>query len=719
VTSPPVRPPSPPHRRPRLVAAALLLAALAAPAASAAVAGRVVSATGQPVEQARVSLEEGDRHVFTDARGGFRLPEVEPPVTLHVAHARFRPVDARVEGDEAVEIVLEAKQEIYEAIVVTASRSPQGESTPPTLAASTLQPDDLPTAPATLTETVRAVPGVAENGQGGIFQVFSIRGVSRQRVLTLVSGMHVTSERRAGASTSFLDPLLIGDVEVVRGPASTWYGSGALGGVVELFPRRYHRAEVEAGWASPGDERWVAAGWGDGASSVAVAHRGADDAETADGEPLFSRFERTVASLARSWGGDERLWELTLLPSLTTGIGKPNTEYPQVRTLYPREEHLMARLSVLDAGGFRGYVWAHPSTLETEVTDAAGRELVANETFDFGLDLQHELELSRRLSGRLGVEYFGRRGVDALERRFDAAGDLVSASRTLADAEQDETAAFGSVAWRLPGATLSAGSRFTWQRQDNAGAAATDDTAWNGFVGAAVPLPAGFQITANLGTGLRFPTLSERFFTGTTGRGEIVANPDLDPERSINGDLGLAWFGDRLFLRGHLFRNEIDEYIERITLPSGARTFVNLVSGTLEGVELEGSWQPVDGWTLGLGGHRIDGEDDGGAPLADVPPDRVHLTLAAGPRAGLAGGRLGFLVRAEQRDDVDTPGDGEKAIPSALLLDASATWRLSGRLDLTLRGTNLTDETYFPSADELAVPAPGRGFGLALAWTGG
>ena len=95
----------------------------------------------------------------------------------------------------------------------------------------------------------------------------------------------------------------------------------------------------------------------------------------------------------------------------------------------------------------------------------------------------------------------------------------------------------------------------------------------------------------------------------------------------------------------------------------------------------------------------------------------VNDRLAAGPAAGLAGGRLGFQLRAEQRAAVDDPGSGEMAIPGAFLLDAAATWRLTDGLDHTLRGSNLTDETWFPSADELAVPAPGCGFGLSLAWT--
>jgi len=42
----------------------------------------------------------------------------------------------------------------------------------------------------------------------------------------------VSAERRAGASASYLDPLALEAVEVVRGPGSVAYGSDALGGIV-------------------------------------------------------------------------------------------------------------------------------------------------------------------------------------------------------------------------------------------------------------------------------------------------------------------------------------------------------------------------------------------------------------------------------------------------------------------------------------------------------
>lgn len=708
------------------LAAAVLAAASLPGAARADVAGVVVAGEARPVPQARVELVADGRVAFTDARGAFAFAGDEPPAEVRVSHPRFETASFTVTA-EAAPLVLIAKREVYDAIEVSAELG-QGVAVPPTLAIADLDPAELAAPPASLAEIVATVPGVAESGQGGAFQVFSIRGVAGQRVLTRVSGAPLHGERRAGVETSFLDPLLVGAVEVVRGPSGTYQGSGALGGVVEVFPRRRAGWSAELGGASQGDEVSAAVGWGGGPWSIAAVWRKVGDAETADGERLFSRFERLAASVERTWDGERVDWTLVVVPATTRDIGKPNTDFPRRTTLYPSEDHLLASLSGIWRGGWHTTTWLHPHAVDTRTTEADGsRALVENDAFDLGARLEREVLLAADLALRAGAEHSARRGVDATETAFDPAGRRLAVARPLAGAGQDDAAAFASLAWSLPGATLEAGARFTWLAQENggaadAGAARSDDTAWNGFAGAVVPLGGGFQATANLGTGMRWPTLSERFFSGTTGRGEVIANPDLDPERSLQADLGLAWFGRRLHLSAHAFRNEIEGFIEQVDLPApgGAdvSTFVNLGRGTIEGVEVDGFAQLAPGWMLGWGAHALSGESDAGEPLADVPADRAFATLEAAPEARLAAGRLTARLRLEHRAAIDDPGPGEKPIPDATLLSGSLAWRLRDGLTVALTGTNLTDELWLPAADDKAVPAAGRSVGLTIRWNG-
>lgn len=698
-------------RSPAPLLLALLLAA--APAA-AEITGRVTTAGGVPVEGARVQVVDGPA-VNTDRRGEFVFPEADPPALLLVTHPRFDDGAVEVPADQVgpVEVALVARQEMFDEITVSATRDAAGVFQPVSVAATSVRPEEKPSPPSTLQEVIEGVPGVAENGQGGLFQAYSVRGTAGQRVLNLLAGARLTTERRAGIAFSFVDPLLLGTVDVVRGPSSSYYGSGALGGVIQAFPARFDGTRLAAGYSSAGDESYQMAGWGDDVWNVGIAHRKAGDAETPDGERLSSRYEQWSGLIERFWQvGEDTGVELVVMPSVGSDIGKPNREYPERITLYPEEQHLVASLTARKPGTYRLNLWAHPNTLDTEVTENGAVDRVENESADFGANAQWELSLPGELSGRIGLDYFGRRGVEATERSFDPLGNLIDRSTTL-DGEEDEAAVYGALRRAFGRTTVETGARFTYIQQGNDGFDTQDDTAWAGFVGATTPLADGFELAANVGTGLRFPTLSERFFTGTTGRGEVISNVDLDPERSVSGDLGLRYFGNRLFVAGYVFRNEIDDYIERITLEPGVRTFRNLTSGTIQGVEANGFFQWSDELRLSWDGQVIDGEDDAGDALSDIPADRVSA------QADWGRGRWSLQGRIQHRFEKDEGeiGSGEQPVGSADILSAAVSYQIREGFRVSVTGDNLLDETYLPSADDQSVPAAERAIGIGLTWT--
>lgn len=693
--------------------------ALTIPVAAAAesVRGRVIAPSGLPVENARVEVAGGDVHTFSDSDGMFAIDDCPLPCTLVVTHPRFHDAVAERNSveDGSLEVALESKNAYSEQVVVTASRAGGDTFAPESVASTVIAPTERAAVPATLTELVESVPGVSENGQGGHFQVFSIRGISRQRVMTLVDGMRMTSERRAGISTSFVDPLLMGEVDVVRGPASTYYGSGALGGVVQIFPRRFDEGvAVELGYDSHGDENVQMVGWGNGTWSVGAARRHSDNDENADGEVNLYRFTQLSATIAARFEAGPRQWEVLLIPARGTNIGKPNSEFPDRRpVIYPEENHLLFRVGMTGKAGWSFQAWGHPQDLETR-TERIGESLslLETETFDFGSGVQRNWRKGR-LNGVVGAEYFGRRGVESRERIETFEDGSVERINALDGAEEDELGLFGSARWNWGSASFQSGLRMTLQRQNNAGFRSRDDEALTGFIGVVRPLGKGYELTANVGSGLRFPTLSERFFSGNTPRGGQIGNPDLDPERSLSADIGIRYFGDRLFLAGGYFRQDIDDYIERIRIDGGVRTFVNLTEGTIDGLELEGFFELDDAWRLTWGGHAIDGEAEDGTPLADIPAARVDLG------AHWSSGRFEARAEAEYRFEKDDPGDGEVPIGDALLFSASLGYEIVPGARLVLRGRNLTDESYFNSADDLAIVSPGRSVGLSFSWRPG
>ena len=255
----------------------------------------------------------------------------------------------------------------WDARVAVTAEMPEATSAPLGASSTVIALDESEGAPSTVTDLVVESPGVSQNGQGGHFQVFSVRGVSRHRVMTLVSGMRVNSERRAGASVSFVDPLLIDSVEVQRGPSTTLHGSGALGGVVQVFPRVHDGWVAQVGYDSAGDENYQVVGLGHDGWSVGLARRDAGDATAADGTPLNSQFTQYSATLERNWSAGGRSYEVLFIPTLAEDIGKANTDFPERTTRYPLERHQMLKFSIDSEKGWKLDTWVHAHDLETEV----------------------------------------------------------------------------------------------------------------------------------------------------------------------------------------------------------------------------------------------------------------------------------------------------------------------------------------------------------------
>ena len=123
-----------------------------------------------------------------------------------------------------------------------------------------LKRDDLTASMAvTLSDALRYLPGVgtvAADNRFGATEL-SIRGLSGNRVVSLIDGVPVADQFDVGAFSNAGQDWLIADsvsrIEVLRGPASTLFGSDALAGVVAVVsrePYEYLQGGKQAGQAS-------------------------------------------------------------------------------------------------------------------------------------------------------------------------------------------------------------------------------------------------------------------------------------------------------------------------------------------------------------------------------------------------------------------------------------------------------------------------------------
>ena len=96
----------------------------------------------------------------------------------------------------------------------------------------------------TLTEALSAIPGVRvsqSGGPGGNASVF-VRGTNSNQVLVLRDGMPLNDASDSSGAFNFgVDTLAdVERIEVIRGPMAALYGSGAIGGVINLISRQGH-----------------------------------------------------------------------------------------------------------------------------------------------------------------------------------------------------------------------------------------------------------------------------------------------------------------------------------------------------------------------------------------------------------------------------------------------------------------------------------------------
>ncbi|MCY1289790.1 Vitamin B12 transporter BtuB [compost metagenome] len=126
---------------------------------------------------------------------------------------------------------------------ITATRTEQPiDAVPSTVTVQTEQDIDRTNAN-NIKDLVRYEPGVSVSGTGSRFGLsgFNIRGIDGNRVLTQIDGVGVPAAFAFGpfldARRNYIDLDTVKRVEILRGPASSLYGSDAIGGAVSFITK--------------------------------------------------------------------------------------------------------------------------------------------------------------------------------------------------------------------------------------------------------------------------------------------------------------------------------------------------------------------------------------------------------------------------------------------------------------------------------------------------
>ena len=223
-----------------LSAPALLLASPSALAQT--LSGTVTNAAGRPLANATVEIEALKRVTSTNELGEFTFSNVkEGDYTLHIFASGFAHLHehAQVQSDNAEGANFVLARSAIEVIDVHATPmhlSVMESATPVSvLSGETLRRQQA----ATLGDTLEKLPGVQSNFHGNVASTPIIRGLSGPRVLITQNGLDVSDVSRVGPDHAVASEASTAkQIDVLRGPATLFFGSGAIGGVVNVVDQR-------------------------------------------------------------------------------------------------------------------------------------------------------------------------------------------------------------------------------------------------------------------------------------------------------------------------------------------------------------------------------------------------------------------------------------------------------------------------------------------------
>ncbi|MEO0438830.1 MAG: TonB-dependent receptor [Pseudomonadota bacterium] len=465
---------------------------------------------------------------------------------------------------------------------------------------------------------LQQIPGVAFSGQGGLLQSYSVRGFGRARLRTEVAGVPILTDRRAGNSVGFLPPDFVAQASVTKSASSALYGAGAMGGAVGFELKHANDTQVSLATrsndrasgltliapvfsSSSGLSSTVGSSKSGAASSthsqsrslsLGLSARRASNGVDARGTSLNTEFDQWASYLSGKQDFMSGTLNATWLVSRGSEIGKSNAQFPNQRvSSYPQDDHSVGKLEFVSDRVF-ARAYHHYQDWTTRVQRVDEREnLTSYRATTSGFIAQTPIEFFT-LGGTAGVEWLARRNVEIDDREQDL-GDGSLIVQRLVDGEEDYFGVFLDQRWEARGRSLVALARYDLvDQRESRSARSEDNDQWSGSVRFASDFGHFFGVSAELARSYRFPSLSERYFTGTTPRGEVVGNASLKPEirKSAEFSLNLQPLSrENWEFSGavSVYRSDLEDYIERIALSESTLSFDNLADASLEGFELE------------------------------------------------------------------------------------------------------------------------------------
>jgi iron complex outermembrane receptor protein len=585
-----------------------------------------------------------------------------------------------------------------------------------------------------LGETLSQELGVSASAFGAGASRPIIRGLEGARVKMLENGMAVSDV--SGLSNDHAvaaEGAVARQIEILRGPAALLYGSGAIGGLVNVVNERIPTAlepkltgQVEVRASSVDDGR-NASGTIDGSVGKFAWHvdgnarnagdykipgnRVMDDPDSASGRlPHSDTKERNAGlggSFVDSWG-----FIGASVSHLTNVYGIPSDEgskIDQKQTRYDIDSLVKAPFPGFETFKFKA---GYTDYQHAELNDENEPEVIFQ---------NHSLETRFELTHKRVAGWHGTFGVQTENTRFSALSaeggpDTVPVTRSTSNAAfLVEETDFGPV-------RFNAGGRLEHVKREPVTGVERSFNLQSGSVGAMWPFIPGYALGATLSYAQRAPSTEELYSAGPHDATVTfdIGDADFKKETSRNIELTMQKTTGLVRWKANLFRNKVSDFIYgHITgnLVDGEgnpgdelrERIFEQADATIHGAEAELEYNPTGaGWSGRVFADTSRGKLDRGGSLPLQPATRVGASTGykmGAWRAGLS------LVHAQSQDRLASFETSDTPSYNQLNANVSYTQKVGG-YDLTwfMLAKNLTNDQIRVSTSVLKdiSPLPGR-----------
>lgn len=618
--------------------------------------------------------------------------------------------------------------------------------------------------PTEVSQFLNTIPGVSTSQTGSdTAQSVNIRGLQDfGRVNVLVEGARQNFQRSGHNANGafYLEPEMLGSVDITRGPTSMIYGSGAIGGVVAfnllnaddiLRPGEYSAVRSRSSYGTNGDGRLQS-----GTAAVKVGnfdilgqanYRESNDYEDGGGNVIEDTGDRTKSNMINTRWRPAPGHQVTgtLIDFTSDFVDRPATVPATLRdTTVDNTQYTL------------GYTYSRPDTPlldfsakiyrnDTRLDQSNVTNPLAFRNFDLtteGFDINNT---SRFGTGAFKVALtYGVDGVYDTVDTFDTAG--YGSALTPGGKRSLEGAFVQSKFTIYEIIDLITAVRYDRYSLDSDVVSADGDRVSPKVTLGVTPIT-GVTLFGTYAEGYRAPSTTETLIDGAHPfpAFNLLPNPFLQPETAHNWEAGVNLKFNNVLkpndaFRGKItaFRNKIDNYIDAVYTdnahnndpndPTGCQNppgfpvcyfddtfqYANIASALLEGVELEATYDARSWFAIVTAQHINGKNEETGQDLLTVIPDRVTTTLGFRflDNRLVAGTRVS-LVESHEGGESEA-GSVYPASNSYALVDLFAQYEVNEYATLNLNIDNVFDKEYLQYLNQENSPGLNARIGLTM-----